>query len=66
MKWTVQRYVLREAVQTWLAVTGVLVAMVTLLLIESARQWAGILARNKVTPTTETPFVMTRMAEEAG
>ncbi len=27
MKWTVQRYVLREVVQTWLAVTGVLVAI---------------------------------------
>ena len=27
MKWIVQRYVLREVVQTWLAVTGVLVAI---------------------------------------
>jgi lipopolysaccharide export system permease protein len=27
MKWTVQRYVLREVVQTWLGVTGVLVAI---------------------------------------
>ena len=27
MKWTVQRYVLREVVQTWLAVTGMLVAI---------------------------------------
>ena len=27
MKWTVQRYVLREVVQTWLAVTGILVAI---------------------------------------
>jgi len=27
MKWTVQRYVLREVVQTWLAVTGVLLAI---------------------------------------
>jgi lipopolysaccharide export system permease protein len=27
MKWTIQRYVLREVVQTWLAVTGVLVAI---------------------------------------
>jgi lipopolysaccharide export system permease protein len=27
MKWTVQRYVLREVMQTWLAVTGVLVAI---------------------------------------
>lgn len=27
MKWTVQRYVLREVVQTWIAVTGVLVAI---------------------------------------
>jgi lipopolysaccharide export system permease protein len=27
MKWTVQRYVLRDVIQTWLAVTGVLVAI---------------------------------------
>src|SRR5271170_365862 len=27
MKWTVQRYVLREVMQTWLAVTGILVAI---------------------------------------
>jgi len=27
MKWTIQRYVLREVAQTWLAVTGVLVAI---------------------------------------
>jgi lipopolysaccharide export system permease protein len=27
MKWTVERYVLREVVQTWVAVTGVLVAI---------------------------------------
>jgi lipopolysaccharide export system permease protein len=27
MKWTVQRYVLREVVQTWLAVTGILVSI---------------------------------------
>src|SRR6202162_2280063 len=27
MKWTMQRYVLREVLQTWLAVTGVLVAI---------------------------------------
>src|ERR1700689_2811733 len=27
MKWTVQRYVLREVIQTWVAVTGVLVAI---------------------------------------
>jgi lipopolysaccharide export system permease protein len=27
MKWTMQRYVLREVMQTWLAVTGVLVAI---------------------------------------
>lgn len=27
MRWTIQRYVLREVIQTWLAVTGVLVAI---------------------------------------
>ena len=28
MKWTIERYVLREVAQTWLAVTGVLVAII--------------------------------------
>ena len=27
MKWTIERYVLREVVQTWVGVTGVLVAI---------------------------------------
>ena len=28
MKWTIERYVMREVAQTWLAVTGVLVAII--------------------------------------
>jgi carbon starvation protein len=45
-------------------VTGVLVVMVTLVLIESARQWLGILNGSRVAQVKETPFVMTRLAEE--
>ena len=45
-------------------VTATLVLMVTLVLIESARQWLGILSGQKDSKVKETPFVMTRLAEE--
>ena len=45
-------------------VTGALVVMVTLVLIESARQWIGILSGRREARTKEAPFVMTRLAEE--
>ena len=47
-------------------VTGILILMVALLLIESVRQWVGALSGRKASVTTETPFVMTRLAEERG
>jgi carbon starvation protein len=47
-------------------VTGVLVAMVTLILLESGRQWFGILSGKKEARVRETPFVVTRLAEEKG
>ena len=47
-------------------VTGVLVVMVTLILIESARQWLGVLRGKKETRVKEAPFVVTRLAEEQG
>src|SRR5215469_12449876 len=46
------------------AVTGALVLMVALVLIESARQWIGILSGRKEARVKEVPFVMTRLAEE--
>jgi carbon starvation protein len=46
------------------AVTAILVVMVTLVLIESARQWVGILRGLRDAQVTEAPFVMTRLAEE--
>jgi carbon starvation protein len=48
------------------AVTGILVLMVTLVLVESARQWLGILSGGKEARVKETPFVKTRFAEERG
>jgi carbon starvation protein len=48
------------------AVTGFLIAMVALLLIESMRQWVGALSGRRAPSNTETPFVMTRLAEERG
>jgi len=48
------------------AVTGVLVVMVALLLVESARQWVRAMLRWRESATTETPFVLTRLAEERG
>ncbi len=45
-------------------VTASLVLMVTLVLIESARQWLGILGGQRDSRVRETPFVMTRLAEQ--
>ncbi len=46
------------------AVTAGLVGMVALVLIESARQWIGILSGRREARVREVPFVMTRLAEE--
>jgi carbon starvation protein len=48
------------------AVTAVLVVMVTLVLVESGRQWWGILTGAREARTKESPFVRTRLAEEQG
>ncbi len=47
-------------------VTGILIVMVTLILIESARQWLGILAGKREARVKESPFVVTRLVEERG
>ncbi len=46
------------------AVTAVLVVMVALVLIESVRQWVGVLSGREDARVKESPFVMTRFAEE--
>jgi carbon starvation protein len=48
------------------ALTAVLVVMVALVLIESGRQWAGVLSGREDARVKETPFVMTRLVEERG
>jgi carbon starvation protein len=48
------------------AVTGVLVVMVTLVLVESLRQWWGILSGAREARVKESPFVRTRLVEEQG
>jgi len=45
------------------AVTGILVVMVALVLIESIRQWMGVLSGSREAKVKEAPFVMTRLAE---
>jgi len=47
-------------------VTGILVVMVTLVLVESLRQWWGILSGAKEARVKESPFVRTRLVEERG
>ncbi len=47
-------------------VTGILVVMVTLILLESARQWLGILSGKREARMKESPFVVTRLVEERG
>lgn len=46
------------------AVTAILVVMVALVLLESLRQWIGILRGRQVAQVKEAPFVMTRLSEE--
>jgi carbon starvation protein len=48
------------------AVTGILVAMVTLVLLESARQWLGILRGTREARVREAPFVRTQLVREEG
>jgi carbon starvation protein len=48
------------------AVAGALVVMVTLVLVESLRQWMGILNGAKEARVKESPFVRTRLVEEQG
>jgi carbon starvation protein len=52
----------------WLdaAMTGILVVMVTLVLLESVRQWWGILRGTREVQLKEAPFVRTRLVEERG
>jgi len=45
-------------------VTGVLVSLVTLILLESAWLWIRVLSGSKRADVRESPFVMTRFAEE--
>ena len=45
-------------------VTGLLLLMVTVVLIESGRQWIGILTGRREALVKESPFVMTRLAGE--
>ncbi|HSY91349.1 MAG TPA: carbon starvation CstA family protein [Candidatus Binatus sp.] len=46
------------------ALTAVLVVMVALVLIESARQWIGVLTGREAARVKESPFVPTRLAED--
>jgi carbon starvation protein len=48
------------------AVTTILVVMVGMVLLESVRQWIGVLSGREEARVKETPFVMTRLAEERG
>lgn len=47
------------------AITALLVVMVALVLIESLRQWIGILSGKREATIRETAFVMTRLTEES-
>jgi carbon starvation protein len=46
------------------AVTGFLIVMVALILIESVREWSGVLSGKKEAQVKEAPFVPTRFATE--
>jgi carbon starvation protein len=46
------------------AVTAIFLVLVTMILLDSVRIWVGVLRGTRVTRTTETPFVPSRLAEE--
>ena len=46
------------------AVTGIFLVLVATILIDSIRVWIGVLGGTRVSKTTETPFVPSRLAEE--
>jgi carbon starvation protein len=46
------------------AVTGILVVMVALVLLESIRQWMAVVSDREAPKLKEAPFVMTRLAED--
>jgi carbon starvation protein len=48
------------------AVTGVLLVLVALVVLEAAREWIKVLSGRKAARSAEAPFVPTRYAEEAG
>jgi len=48
------------------AVTCALVVLVALVVLESARVWLGVLSGSHAAEVKESPFVMTRLAEERG
>jgi len=46
------------------AVTGALLVLVALVLVESLREWLRVLAGRKVPEVTESPFVLSRLSVE--
>ena len=54
----------RANVEQHPATGNTLIVMVGLILVESLRQWFGILSGRKEAQTKESPFVVTRLAEE--
>jgi carbon starvation protein len=48
------------------AVTGLLIVMVALIVLESARNWIAVLGGKKEVQLKESPFVLTQLAEERG
>src|SRR6202142_4157157 len=48
------------------AVTAALMVMVALILLESARQWLGVLCGRREARLKESPFMITQLAEERG
>ena len=46
------------------AVTGVLILMIAMILVESALEWLRVLRRRQGATVREAPFVATRFAEE--
>jgi len=56
------RFILSDRIDA--VVTGILIIMVTVIIVESALEWGRVLAGRKEAGVKESPFVMTRLATE--
>lgn len=61
---TVSRLIFNDRLDA--VVTGILICLIAVIVVESAREWLRVLSGRKTATVREAPFVTTRFAEEQG